>query len=146
MRWVETHPGKDWIVACIGIGLAAAIAVYAALKPYPADYDAEGKLLVDGAKMANDTYKGVGWCSGILLGWILERRFVGFSTDVPMIRRVIRLVTGILSYYAVNLILCSQIKNWIGGPAGNVNSCFVQMFYIAFLYPLCLKYTEKPVR
>ena len=144
MRWVETHPGKDWIVACIGIGLAAAIAVYAALKPYPADYNAEGKLLVDGAKMANDTYKGVGWCSGILLGWILERRFVGFSTEVPMIRRLTRLVTGVLSYYAVNLILGSQIKNWIGGPAGIILSCFVQMFYIAFLYPLCLKYTEKP--
>ena len=146
MRWVETHPGKDWIAACAGIGLAAAIAVYASLKPYPEDYDAEGKLLVDGIKMANDTYKGVGLCSGILLGWILERRFVGFSTDIPMIRRVIRLVTGILSYYAVNLILCSRIKSWIGGPAGTMVSCFVQMFYISFLYPLCLKYTEKPVR
>ena len=144
MRLVETHPGKDWIVACIGIGLAAAIAVYAALKSYPADYDAEGKLLVDGAKMANDTYKGVGWCSGILLGWILERRFVGFSTEISMIRRIIRLVTGVLSYYAVNLILCSQIKNLIGGPAGIIVSCFVQMFYISYLYPLCLKYLEKP--
>ena len=146
MRWVEVHPGRDWIVACTGIGLAAAIAVYAALKPYPADYNAEGKLLVDGAKMAQDTYKGVGWCSGILLGWILERRFVGFSTDVSMIRRVTRLVTGVLSYYAVNLLICSQIKNWIGGPAGMIISCFVQMFYIAFLYPLCLKYLEKPDR
>ena len=144
MRWVETHPGKDWIVACIGIGLAVAIAVYAALKSYPADYDAEGKLLVDGAKMANDTYKGVGWCTGILLGWILERRFVGFSTEIPMIRRIIRLVTGVLSYYAVSLILCSQIRNWIGGPAGIIISCFVQMFYISFVYPLCLKHMEKP--
>ena len=61
-----------------------------------------------------------------------------------MIRRLTRLVTGVLSYYAVNLILCSQIKNWIGGPTGIILSCFVQMFYIAFLYPLCLKYTEKP--
>lgn len=145
MRWVETHPGKDWIVACVGIGLAVAIAVYAAVKPYPEHFDAEGKLLVDGTKMANDTYRGVGWCSGILLGWILERRFVGFSTDVPMIRRVIRLVTGLLSYYAVSLILCSQIKNWIPGPAGYILSSFVQMFYIAFLYPLCLKYFEKPL-
>ena len=146
MRWVEAHPGKDWIVACAGIVLAVAIAVYAALKSYPADYDANGKLLVDGAKMANDTYKGVGWCAGILLGWILERRFVRFSTGVSMIRRITRLVTGCLSYYAVNLILCSQLKNWIGGPAGIIVSCFVQMFYIAFLFPLCLKLLEKPER
>jgi len=146
MRWVEAHPGKDWIVACIGICLSVAIAVYAALKSYPEDYTAEGKLLVDGARMANDTYKGVGWCSGILLGWIMERRFVGFSTEIPMIKRISRLVTGVLSYYAVNLILYAQIKTWIGGPAGIIASCFVQMFYIAFLYPLCLKYFEKPAR
>ena len=144
MRWTEAHPEKDWIVACVGIALAVAIAAYAVLKSYPADYDAQGKLLVDGAKMANDTYKGVGWCSGILLGWILERRFVGFSTDVSMIRRITRLVTGVLSYYAVYLVLCAQVKNLIGGIAGIIISCFIQMFYISFLYPLCLKYLEKP--
>jgi undecaprenyl-diphosphatase len=146
MRWVEEHPGKDWIVACTGIGLAAAIAVYAAVKPYPADYDAEGKLLVDGAKMAQDTFKCVGWSSGILSGWILERRFVRFSTDIPMIRRIIRLVTGLLSYYAVNLILIPVIKGWIPGIGGVIVTCFLQMFYIVFLYPLGLKYLEKPDR
>ncbi len=31
-------------------GLAVAVAVYAAVKSYPEHYDAEGKLLVDGAK------------------------------------------------------------------------------------------------
>ena len=118
--------------------------MYAALKSYPEHYDAEGQLLADGAKMANDTYKGDGWCSGILIGWILERRYVGFSTEVSMIRRTARLITGVLSYYAVNLILCSWISNLIGGPAGIIVSCFVQMFHIAFAYPLCLKYLEKP--
>jgi len=50
-----------------------AVAIFAAVKPYPADYDAAGNLLVDGMKMANDTFKGVGWCAGFLLGWILVR-------------------------------------------------------------------------
>ncbi|MBR4158936.1 MAG: phosphatase PAP2 family protein [Spirochaetia bacterium] len=143
MQWVDVHPDKDWIVTCVGIVLAAIIALYAAFKSYPVDYDASGKVLVDGAKMANDTFKCVGWCSGILLGWLLERRFVKFSTDITMIRRIMRLVTGLLSYYAVNLILCSKLKAMIGGPVGSIVSCFVQMFYIAFIYPLCLKYFEK---
>ena len=143
MRWVEAHPDKDWMVTVIGIAMAAAVAVYAALKPYPADYDAEGKLLVDGAKMANDTYKCVGWCSGILLGWVLERRYVGFTTDIPMIRRIIRLVIGLLSYYAVNLILLPVIKGWIPGIAGTVVTCFLQMFWIVYVFPLCLKRFER---
>ena len=143
MNWIGAHPEKDILVAGIGIALAVAVAVYAALKPYPADYDAEGKLLVDGAKMANDTFKGVGWCSAFLVGWILERRFVGFSTDISMIQRVIRVTTGLLSYYAVSLILVPFIKGLLPGAAGTIGSCFVQILYVSFLFPLCVKHLEK---
>lgn len=143
MRWVDRHPERDWWVACVGIALAVAIAVYAAVKKYPADYDADGKLLVDGAKMANDTYKGVGWCSAFLIGWILERRYVRFSTDIPMLTRLARLVTGLLGYYAVNLILAPLVKGWIPGPAGTALACFLQMFYIAFIFPWCFKRFER---
>lgn len=144
MRWLEAHPEKDLLVAFIGLVLAAAVAVYAAVKPYPEDYNAEGKLLVDGAKMANDTFKGIGWCAAFLVGWILERRYVGFTTtDVPMVRRMVRLVTGVFSYYAVSLILVPLVKGWIGGPAGTMISCFLQMFFVAFIFPWCMKKAEK---
>ena len=65
---LENHPEKDWIVPVIGITLALALGVYAASKPYPADYDANGILLADGAEMAYDTFKCVGWVSAYLTG------------------------------------------------------------------------------
>ena len=74
MQWLAVHPEKDLLVAGIGLALGVAIALYAGLKSYPADYNTEGKLIVDGAKMANDTFKGVGYCAAFLIGWILERR------------------------------------------------------------------------
>ena len=144
MRWLEAHPEKDLPVMGTGLVLAAAVALYAGLKSYPADYTAEGVLIVDGAKMANDTFKGVGWCAGFLTGWVLERRFVGFSTDVPLLTKVTRLVTGVLSYYAAALILVPLLKGWIPGPAGTMISCFVQIFYISFGFPFLLKRLEKP--
>ena len=143
MRWVESNPEKDWIVACIGIGLGIAVAVYAAIKSYPEDYNAEGKLIVDGAKMANDTFKGVGYSVAFLVGWILERRFVNFSTEVPVRQKLMRAVIGLLSYYVVSLILAPLIKTWIAGAAGTLLSCFLQMFYITFLYPWCAKRIER---
>jgi hypothetical protein len=105
----------------------------------------EGKLLVDGAKMANDTFKGIGWCAAFLIGWVLERRFVGFTTtDIPMVQRVSRTAVGLLSYYAVSLILVPLVKGWIGGPAGTMISCFIQMFYISFGFPwLCRHVLER---
>lgn len=143
IRWLAAHPEKDLTVVCAGVALAAALAVYAAVKKYPEDLNAEGKLLVDGAKMANDTFKGVGWCAAFLIGWILEKRFVGFTTEVPMIRRAARLVTGLFGFYAVSLILVPAVKNLIGGPAGTMVSCFIQMFYISFIFPWLIKRFEK---
>ncbi|MCR4908898.1 MAG: phosphatase PAP2 family protein [Lachnospiraceae bacterium] len=143
LKWLEAHPEKDIAVMCTGIVIAVLVAIFAAVKPYPADYDAAGKLLVDGAKMAADTYKGVGWCMGFLIGWVLERRFIRFSTDVSMITRVTRLVPGLLAHYAVSLILVSLIKQSIPGAAGIVLSCFLQMFFVSFIYPWCLKHLEN---
>ena len=105
MQWVKAHPEKDLLILFIGIALAICVAVYAGVKPYPELLDAEGKLVVDGHKMANDTFKGVGWCSAFLIGWILERRFVSFSTDIPMVKRVSRVTVGLLFYYIISLIL-----------------------------------------
>ena len=140
VHWIGSQPEKDRLVMLIGIVLAAALAVYAAVKTYPVDYDANGKLLVDGAKMANDTFKGVGWCAAFLVGWFLERRYVGFSTEVSIPEKLTRIAIGVITYYAVSLILVPEIKIWIPGPAGTVVSCFLQMFYVAFLFPWCMKH------
>ena len=144
LTWIGTHPEKDIQVACIGIAVSVAVAIFAAVKPYPADYDAAGNLLVDGMKMANDTFKGVGWCAAFLAGWILERRFVGFSTDIPMLQRITRAAVGLLGYYAVSLIAVPLVKGWITGAAGTLVSCFLQMFYVSFIFPWCVKRFAKP--
>ena len=123
--------------------LAIAVAIYAAVKPYPIDKDATGKVLVEGAKMANDTFKGVSWCVAFLTGWVLERRFVQFSTDIPMMKRAARLIFGLLSYYAVSLILVPVIKDWISGVPGTFVSCYLQMLYVTFIFPWMFKCFEK---
>ena len=143
MQWIKGHSEKDLLVVCIGVGLGILVAVYAAVKPYPVDTDAAGKVLVDGAKMANDTFKGVGWCTAFLTGWILERRFVQFSTDISMMKRMSRLTIGLFSYYVVSLIFVPAVKDWISGPAGTFVSCYLQMFYVSFIFPWLLKHFEK---
>ena len=91
-------------------------------------------------------FKGVGYCAAFLIGWVLERRFVGFSTDVPLGRRLTRAVLGLLGYYAVSLILASLVKGWLPGPAGTTLSCFLQVFCVVFLFPLCAQWMERRSR
>ena len=143
MQWVKSHPEKDLPVAGIGIVLAAAVAVYAAVNPYPVDRDAAGKVLVEGAKMANDTFRGVGWCIAFLTGWILERRFVQFSTDISMIKRITRVTAGLLGYYVVSLIFVPVIRECITGAPGSFISSYLQMFYVSFIFPWIIKRFER---
>ena len=142
MAWLTDHPGKDVAVMCTGLVIGTVIAVYAAVKPYPTDYDEAGKLIVDGAKMAKDTFKGVGWCAGFLVGWVLERRCVGFTTDVTVSVKLVRLVVGVLGYYAVSLILVPLIENGIASPVGPLAARFLQTLFIALIFPWMMRKWE----
>ncbi len=143
MERIEANPKVDIPVMCGVIAVAIAVAIFAAVKSYPEDYDAAGKLLVDGAKMAKDTYKGVGWCIGFFAGWVLERRYIDFSTDLPFITRMTRLVTGLFSYYAVTLILKEILNSSFSTVAATILISFIQTFYVTFVFPWCIKRWEK---
>ncbi len=143
MQYLSEHPEKDVMIAGIGIVFAIAVALYAGFKSYPADYDAEGKLLVNGTKEANDTFKAVGTCLGFCIGWIMERRWVSFSTEIPGPQRLSRLTGGMLIFYLYTLVLMPLVNSWIPKPWGTILARFLQMFLIVFLYPYLMTRLEK---
>lgn len=142
MDLLEKKPQADLWVALIFVAAAVAVAIFASVKPYPVDYDADGKILVDGAKMANDTFKGVGWMIGFFGGWLIERRFVKFTTDVSATTRVVRLVAGATGFYFLNTSFCPLIRNGIGGAVGTTLSSLVEMLYVVLLAPLLFRLFE----
>ena len=142
MKWVDAHPDKDWIVVLVGCLLAVIVGIYAGVKSYPMDY-VDGKLIVDGAKMAKDTHKAVGYVTGFLIGWILERRFVKFTTDLTMMQRVNRVIFGVFGYYVAGIIISTLLKDYIPGTAGVIASCFIKLFYVSFCFPWCTRFVDK---
>ncbi|MCR5732531.1 MAG: phosphatase PAP2 family protein [Sphaerochaetaceae bacterium] len=143
LEWVEKNPESDIKVAMIGIAVAIIIAIYAALKPYPIGYDSQGKILVEGIKMAKDTFKAVGYLTSFLVGWLLERRYVRFTTDIPFKERLERLVVGLLGLYFVSLIISPVFKSNLPGIAGTVIYNFIEMFYVTFLFPFIMVHFRK---
>jgi membrane-associated phospholipid phosphatase len=145
MRWVDRHPDRDWLVVVCILVISVIIAVYAALKSYPVDLDAEGNVLVDGAKMAKDTFKGCGWAAGILIGWLLERRYVNFTTDVDGVTRITRAIVGLFFYYVLTLVALTPLTGLLPAPFDTIVSSFLSMFYIVWFFPwLTTKYEKSP--
>ncbi len=146
MAYLDAHPEKEIAAASIVIGVAVLVVIYANVKSYPVDYDPDGNILVEGAKMAKDTYKSVGWILAIWIGRLLDRRYVHFTTDVKLSDKIFRLAAGLLSFYALSMIICPVIKNAVGGPAGTLIDSFIQVFYIVFVFPLiCMKVENRTV-
>ena len=142
-KMLEAHPERDIIVAAIGVGVSLVCMVYVTIKPYPMDYDSAGNLLVDPMKMANDSYKNVGWALGFFVGWVLERRFVRFSVDGTVQQRSARAACGLPIALLVNYTISDMIKAVVPGGIGSVVACFVQIFFVVFIMPAIFKRFER---
>ncbi len=142
MDLLEKKPNADLVVAVVYIAVSVLVAIYATVKPYPVDYDADGKILVEGTKMAQDTFKAVGWGIGFFSGWLIERRFVKFTTEVSGSTKVVRFLVGVTGFYFLEKAICPLIKHGIGGSAGSLFSCLLQTFYVVLLAPLLFRLLE----
>lgn len=100
-NWIDRYdalmPGhaKDAMVLVVVFGVCIASLIIVACKPYPLDY-VDGQLLVDPESMQKGSFEAAGAFMGMALGWFLERRRVGFSTDgLSMGERAVRGIVGV---------------------------------------------------
>ncbi len=98
MPIIDERPNMDLWVMLGGVALCALLILYAALKPYPVDYAADGSVIVEGSKMAVDSFKNAGMGIGFFVGWFIERRFIKFSTDKSNTDNIIRLIFCVFTY------------------------------------------------
>ena len=123
-NWMDRYdamvPGhnKDVIVLVVTLVVCAASIVVVTLKPYPLDY-VDGALLVNPESMMKGSFEAAGLLAGFAVGWFLERRFVGFTTDstVTVKERIVRGVIGVaivgVTYVATDVIFKAIMTyNW----------------------------------
>jgi len=142
LLWIENGKNRDLIVFITGIVLTLLALLYMTLKPYPLDYSNTGDLLVDPLEMIVDCYLAAGCLTGFLSGWILERRFLNFATEVSGKKRVLRAVIGavllLFLVFVVRDILVDIDVYW-----GNFAFFFLTFVFILFIYPLIFTKIEN---
>ena len=136
------HPNFDLMVLGAGIIFSILLIIYSTFKAYPMDYDSAGKLIVDPAKMALESFKNAGFSIGILLSWVIERRFINFSTEGSVDSKIARIIGGLIGlellYYVIgpNITLFSkQISSFI--------VFFIFPVYLIVIVPLFIKFLQK---
>ncbi len=146
IAWIDGAPGRDArVLATTLVAIVAFIAI-ATLKPYPMDYDAAGKLLVDPADMVVDCFKVAGMAVGAILGWFLERRFVRFEVnpkEAGFKRMAVRFAIGALVVVLFSLAPKLLQMLGIGQNWYEFLKSFLSIFAAAFVAPLVFTAIER---
>ncbi len=137
---LEEKPNLDIVISCAGIIISILIVIFTLTKSYPMDYDSMGRLIVDPAIMAIDTFKYAGLAVGIFLSWPVERRFVKFSTDGSLEKKVLRCICGfILVEFIIKVIMPLFGKNFLG----SFLQYAVLMIFVMLIYPAIIKFFQN---
>lgn len=142
LDWADGKKNRDLAVFFTGMAVCSAFLIFTTVKPYPKDFTPDGKLLVDPKEMITDCYAAAGCVYGFLIGWICERRFVNFRTDVSKKSKIIRSVVGSV----ILLIIATVVKDALEGLHmwwGELAFFAVAFIYILFLFPLIFNRLEK---
>lgn len=139
----EDKANFDLILLVSGIVFSVLLIAYATFKAYPMDYDAAGKLIVDPVKMAVDTYKDVGFCLGILISWVIERRFIKFSSDGPIDRKVLRVFAAYIGYLIIMNILYPLVKSSFNPQIANLINFFMFPCFVVLIVPAIIKFFQN---
>ena len=136
--WVDNGSNRDVIAAVCAMCLIIAAMIYFLVKPYPMDY-IDGELLVDPVKMQATAFMGLGFLTGFIIGWLIERRFVGFDNSGTLLRKSLCSVVGIVIFALIYMLLHKVILRPLSANWRHYIEMTSIMLYIVGLWPIAIK-------
>ena len=127
------------ILTLVGVLFVIAALTYIQLKSYPLDYTTDGALLVDPAKMMNDSFKACGAFLGFMIGSYVERHYIHY--DIPFGSKelpILVCVGGALAFAWKELFAPATIVAAFGGHWGNFIARFLMLLFVMIVWPLVI--------
>ena len=156
---LEKNKNADVWIAFAGILVSLLITIYAVNKTYPVNYknqdntvtetiyiktsevnkEISKNAIVDPKEMVLDLYKNIGYIFGIFLGWIIERRFIKFSTDGTTSQKILRFLVCFSLMQVMLNIICPLFKIHLEKVYSEPIIAFLKTFYVICIAPLIIK-------
>ena len=147
-KFQKAVEGKDKLVdilTVVGLFVIVLAIIYVSFKPYPLDYDSNGKLLVNPSKMMNDGFKVFGSLSAFIIGLYIDRHFIHYEIPVGHKNLPVLAAVGIGIFFSwKNYFGKATFIEWFGGHWGNFIAYFLSTFFALVIFPLVIrKFTQE---
>ncbi|MCQ2966703.1 MAG: phosphatase PAP2 family protein [Alphaproteobacteria bacterium] len=133
LDYLYKNPQRDILIACI-ILLCQTLLIYLT---YLRANSLAGDVVIDSYKNFQKYIIYSSYQYGFLLAWLLERRFVNFSTEGSVKQRILRILIGFVGLALVLFIGANYLKPL--GMCGKFFDNFLIVFYIVFIGPYLIK-------
>ena len=139
---------KNRIIFCgIAVVTIMLALLFVSMKEYPIDLDASGNALYDPLRSISSFASKAGLAIGFLAAWILEEKYIAFSTEnLTFGRRIIRALTAILLYFLMAIIAAGVSSiipiAWVAAFMQNA----IMYFGVIFFAPLIFTKIESHSR
>ena len=142
-RYLDAHPEKENRLLLAGFVFCCLALVYITLKPYPMDYTAGGKLLVDPQKMMNDGYGDTGKMMGFIIARFVEKTWIRFEAAGGGTERRLLCILGLVLMVLLKKFFSPVMVHTFGSHWGKLFFSIIYTFYYIALFPIVLKIYDK---
>ncbi len=131
------QPSFDLTVAAVGMALALLTVAWFSFKSYPLDYQ-DGVLLVDPELMMEDGFMSAGMVFGFYPGWLIERRWLRFSTARHTPAQFLLAGVALVPMLLIYKLLPGLLSPAAGACWAEFISCTLLAFYVMAIVPACI--------
>lgn len=135
--WVDRKDGREFWMTGITLALLLAGLLYTELRVYPIELN--GENVVDPISITNDVYSSIGMGIGLMLGWLIEKRWIRFEVEGTIARKALRFVIGAVGMVLVYFGLKKVFYAGLGDHWGRLVLYFLTVFYVLAIYPFFVK-------
>ncbi|MBQ4492858.1 MAG: phosphatase PAP2 family protein [Deltaproteobacteria bacterium] len=136
---LDERPELEDRILLGGFLFAVAALAYIALKSYPMDYGADGKLLVNPGHMMRDGFRDMGLLMGFCAGRYVEKRWVRFRVTGVNARGVALAALGFVLLSLLQVCLGELLKAACGGHWGRLLTFFILAFFTVAVWPAVIR-------
>ena len=136
--YIYAHPERENMILAVMFIEMLLAGAYIAFKPYPMDYDASGKLIVDPVSMILSSIGHFGMLAGFITGRYVEKTFIKFKAERFTMKSCILALIGFVPL----VLMDHKVRIWlsfIGKEPAKIIERFILGFFVMALWPLVLK-------
>ncbi len=137
-NYLEQNPDKENFFLFIGIAASVIWYFNFKLMNYPSIYTESGDVIVNGADMAAEGFRGVGMLGAFCVSRLIEKKWIKFEATGFSLKGIITTVIGLIPAFVMIYSVRGLLAEKLGENNGALLYSILITVYVILVYPIII--------